>query len=178
MNLYETTLTAGSRGLEMRLGSQTVQLPAALVTRLPELPAQCDRPLIVGIRPEHLLLGSDGTGTEALPGQSLEADVQLVEALGNELFIHFTIDAPRVGERERALSVDDVAAGDAPVDAGVARVPPRTAVRAGERTRFALDAAWLQFFDRETGQALGGERSIVPARPPAPAPDPSPGLPA
>jgi multiple sugar transport system ATP-binding protein len=178
MNLYETALTTGGDGLEMRLGSQTVQLPAALVTRLPELPAQCDRPVIVGIRPEHLLLPGDTGGAEPLPGPSLEADVQLVEALGNELFIHFTLDVPRVGERERALSVDDIAGGDMPVDAGVARVPPRAAVRAGERTRFALDAAWLQFFDRDTGEALGGDQSAVPGRPSTPAPDPSPGLPA
>jgi multiple sugar transport system ATP-binding protein len=178
MNLYETTLSAGRDGLQMRLGSQTVELPPQLLTRLPELPTHRDRPLIVGIRPEHLLLAGDTGNTEPLPGRSLEADVQLVEALGNELFVHFTLDIPRVGERERALSVDDAAGGDAPVDTGVARVPPRAAVRAGERTRFALDAAWLQFFHRDTGQAVGGARSANPGHPSTPAPDPSPGLPA
>jgi multiple sugar transport system ATP-binding protein len=116
MNLYETTLTTATDGLRMRLGTQTIALPAQLLGRLPELPAHRDRPLIVGIRPEHLMLPADEPAHPAPTGpddQSLEADVQLVEALGNELFVHFTIDAPRVGERERALSVDDDAAADA-----------------------------------------------------------------
>jgi multiple sugar transport system ATP-binding protein len=154
MNLYETTLAAVGDGLEMRLGSQTVRLPPALTQRLPRLAEHRDEPLIVGIRPEHLLLAADRSA-EAPPGPPLDADVQLVEALGNELFVHFTIDAPRAAERERVLSAGDSAAGDVPEDAGVARVAPRAPVRGGERTRFALDAAWLQFFDPSTGAAVG-----------------------
>ncbi|MGH2893753.1 MAG: TOBE domain-containing protein, partial [Solirubrobacteraceae bacterium] len=128
--------------------------PPALTQRLPRLAEHRDEPLIVGIRPEHLLLASDRSA-EAPPGPRLEADIQLVEALGNELFVHFTIDAPRAAARERVLSVGDTAAADVSEDAGVARVGPRAPVRGGERTRFALDAAWLQFFDPDTGAAIG-----------------------
>ena len=161
MNLYKTTITGRGDGLEMRLGSQTVTLPAELLKRLPDLPSYRDRPLVVGIRPEHLMLPGDESAPQPAAGASLDADVQLVEALGNELFVHFTLDVPRVGEQERALSADDIAAGDAPVDAGIARVQPRAPVEAGQRTRFALDVPWLQFFDPDSGTAIGDGR---PAR--------------
>jgi multiple sugar transport system ATP-binding protein len=160
MNLYETTITGKGDGLEMRLGSQTVTLPAELLKRLPDLPSYRDQPLVVGIRPEHLTLPGDESAPQPAAGASLDADVQLVEALGNELFVHFTLDVPRVGEQERALSADDIAAGDAPVDAGVARVQPRAPVEAGQRTRFALDVPWLQFFDPDSGTAIGDGRAV------------------
>ena len=79
----------------------------------------------------------------------------LVEALGNELFVHFTLEVPRVGENERIDDAADMVAGADAVDAGVARVAPRASVRAGERTTFAVDAEWLHFFDPDSGAAVG-----------------------
>jgi multiple sugar transport system ATP-binding protein len=155
MNLYETVLQGSGRELQMRLGSQTVDLPQGLVKRLPELSAHTGRPLIVGIRPEHLVLPADGSPSQPASGTALTADVVLVEALGNELFVHFTLDVPRVGENERIDDAADVVAGADAVDAGVARVAPRATVRAEQRTTFAVDAEWLHFFDPDSGAAVG-----------------------
>jgi len=155
MNLYQTVLSGSGSALQMRLGSQTVDLPAGLSKRLPELGSHTGRPLVVGIRPEHLVLPADGSVSQPAPGTGLSADVVLVEALGNELFVHFTLDVPRVGESERVDDAADAVAGADAVDAGVARVAPRASARAGERVTFAVDAEWLHFFDPDSGEAVG-----------------------
>jgi multiple sugar transport system ATP-binding protein len=155
MNLYETVLDGSGQDLRMRLGSQTIDLPAGLIKRLPKLAAHTGRPMIVGIRPEHLVLPADGSPARPAAGTALSADVVLVEALGNELFVHFTLEVPRVGENERIDDAADMVAGADAVDAGVARVAPRASVRAGERTMFAVDAEWLHFFDPDSGAAVG-----------------------
>jgi multiple sugar transport system ATP-binding protein len=155
MNLYDATVQASGASLQMRIGAQTIALPASISRRLPNLAAECDRPLIVGVRPEHLMLPADGSASGAAQGAGLSAEVTLVEALGNELFVHFLLDVPRVGESERAVVVGDEVAGDSDADAGVARVSPRASARAGERVTFTLDSEQVHFFDPETGEAVG-----------------------
>jgi multiple sugar transport system ATP-binding protein len=75
----------------------------------------------------------------------------MVEALGSELVVHFTIDAHRV-LAEGAVDKDEAATvqhGE-----GVARVDAKTAVKAGDRMTFAVDVEDMQFFDVDTGLAI------------------------
>ena len=81
----------------------------------------------------------------------LTGDVDLVEALGSELVVHFTIDAKRV-QAEGAHAADAEAATIS--GEGVARIDPKTPVKAGDRVTFAVDADGLQFFDPESGAAI------------------------
>jgi multiple sugar transport system ATP-binding protein len=77
--------------------------------------------------------------------------VDLVEALGSELMVHFTIDAPRV-QAEGTTSADAeavTAAGE-----GVARVDPDSPVKVGQRATFAVKAEGMQFFDAANGEAI------------------------
>jgi multiple sugar transport system ATP-binding protein len=144
MNLYEATIGAGCRSLH--LGSQEIDLPDSVAVAHPGLAAFAGKPVVVGLRPEHLpAAGADAVGPELI------GDVDLVEALGSELVVHFTIDAKRV-QAEGAHSADAEAAiisGE-----GVARVDPKTAVKAGDRLAFAVDTGGLQFFDPDSGLAI------------------------
>ncbi|HXB46839.1 MAG TPA: hypothetical protein VNW50_03680 [Streptosporangiaceae bacterium] len=63
-------------------------------------------------------------------GPVLAGDVDLVEALGSELLVHFTIDAKRVVAKG-AHAADAEAATIS--GEGMARVDPRTPAKAGER---------------------------------------------
>ncbi len=143
MNLYEAALADG--GSSLRLGSQVVDLPDHVAVGHPGLARYSGRKLVVGLRPEHL--PAEDTGD----GPVLEGEVELVEALGSELLVHFTIDAKRV-----------VAEGAADEDAqeilrggeGVARVDPRAKTKPGSRARFSVDTHRMQFFDPETGRAI------------------------
>ncbi|WP_312708884.1 ABC transporter ATP-binding protein [Aciditerrimonas ferrireducens] len=149
MNLFRAQLAED--GQRLRLGSQQLPLPPEVLATRPALAPYRGRTVAVGIRPEHLALGA--TGAPA----TLRAEVALVEALGAEQLVHFTLDAPaqpvedragRPGEEPAPLRLEQTGA------TGTARVGPDEAVRVGSTVEFGLDPATLQFFDPEGGQAL------------------------
>jgi multiple sugar transport system ATP-binding protein len=144
MNLYEASLTedAGT----VRLGSQDIQLPQPVREAHPALAAFAGKKVILGLRPEHLLAAGNGAAGPALAGT-----VDLVEALGSELMVHFTIDARRV-RAEGAASDDEDATAES--GEGVARVDPSAKVTVGEKITFAVNAAGMQFFDPDSGAAI------------------------
>jgi multiple sugar transport system ATP-binding protein len=144
MNLYEASLTedAGT----VRLGSQNLELPQPVRAAHPALAAYADQKIILGLRPEHLPAAGHGAAGPALAGT-----VDLVEALGSELIVHFTIDAPRVWA-EGATSDDDDATAES--GEGVARVDPAAKVTVGEKITFAVNAAGMQFFDPGSGAGI------------------------
>ncbi len=144
MNLYRVTLGDGVHSLQ--LGSQTVSLPDAVAAAHPGLTRYVGRELAVGLRPEHLPIPLDGE-----TGPTMEGDVGLVEALGSELLVHFRIDAKQVVAEGAGA---DEEAELASFDEGVARVDPRASVKPGERVRFAIDTARMQFFDLDTDLAI------------------------
>jgi multiple sugar transport system ATP-binding protein len=155
MNVYEGTLSEGSD--ELQLGSQTLLLPAALSADEALAPYR-GKKIVVGIRPEDLpdaaLAGHEG-------GQRLEGQVELVEELGSEKYVHFRIDAPRVqlhtavvvpGEDLGSLTQGEI--GSAAMTDGVARVAPTSKIRSAEQAHFAIDVERLYLFDEETGAAI------------------------
>ncbi len=146
MNLYEATV--GEAGASVKVGSQVIELPQEVNAAHPALASYAGRDIVVGLRPEHL-----PAATAATTGPRLTGDIDLVEALGSELVIHFTIDAKRV-RAEGAVHEDADAATIS--GEGVARVEARTPAKAGDRITFAVDAEGMQFFDSESGAAIWG----------------------
>ncbi len=144
MNLYEASLTEGARTL--RLGSQEIGLPPSVRAAHPGLASYANQKVVVGLRPEHLPAAGDGAAGATLAGM-----VELVEALGSELMVHFTIDARRV-RAEGTGSADEDAVTEA--GEGVARVAPGSPVKVGQRAAFAIKTDGIQFFDAATGQAI------------------------
>ncbi|MGA2009399.1 MAG: sn-glycerol-3-phosphate ABC transporter ATP-binding protein UgpC [Solirubrobacteraceae bacterium] len=141
MNLYEATLTEGAAAV--RLGSQEIRLPQSVRDAHPGLVGYGGKPLVIGMRPEHLPAG------DASSPAPLVADVELIEALGSELQVHFSIDAKRV-RGEGASEEDELTTSGA----GVARVGPHVPAKTGEKLTFALDTDGLQFFDPGSGNAI------------------------
>jgi multiple sugar transport system ATP-binding protein len=181
MNLYEGALEREA----VVVGSQRIPAPGAAgragrpgrLGRLGRegLAAYQGRKVIVGVRPEDLVVRA-GMGAGAGPGAvsseeeaGLAADVRLVEALGSEQLVHFTMDAPQVRADETVSEAgvdsevggsegDRVAEGEilaTPAANGVAVTPPRLVVRAGDRVRFTVDPEALYFFDPDTHLAIG-----------------------
>ena len=144
MNLYDAAVGEGARFI--KLGSQEVDLPESVVLKRPALRNYVGKDVVVGLRPEHLPAEStDATGPK------LVGNVDLVEALGSELVVHFTIDANRV-LAEGAVDKDEAAAvrkGE-----GVARVAAKTPVKPGDKLTFAVSIEDMHFFDPKTGLAI------------------------
>jgi multiple sugar transport system ATP-binding protein len=143
MNLYEAAVTEGARSF--RLGSQGIDLPASVLAAHPGLAAYAGQKVVVGLRPEHL------PAANGAAGPVLVGDVDLVEALGSELMVHFTVDARRV-RAEGTASADEEAVTES--GEGVARVDPASPVKVGERARFAIKTDGMQFFDPDSGSAI------------------------
>ncbi|MST31577.1 sn-glycerol-3-phosphate ABC transporter ATP-binding protein UgpC, partial [Acidimicrobiaceae bacterium USS-CC1] len=114
MNLYEAVLEDGASGLQV--GSQRIPLPEAVRVARPALARYAGQQLVIGLRPEHLPAAGEAAGRNVIEG-----DIDLVEALGSELLVHFTIDATRV-LAEGAHDRDEMAIRGGE---GVARVDPR-----------------------------------------------------
>jgi multiple sugar transport system ATP-binding protein len=141
MNLYEAALTEGCA--DVRIGSQVIPLTERVRTTHPGLAEFAGKPVVVGIRPESLPAanGSEGPG--------LAAQVDLVEALGSELQVHFSLDAKRVLAEEPNEADELTSSG-----AGVARVAPSVPAKVGEQIRFAVDLEAIHFFDPESGRTI------------------------
>ncbi len=145
-NLYDAAVTEGARSI--KLGSQEIPLPDAVRAKRPALASYAGKDVVVGMRPEHLPAAKPGQ-----TGPTLVGDVNLIEALGSELVVHFTIDANRV-IAEGAVDKDEAEAvgkGE-----GVARVEAKTPVKVGDRMTFGIDIEDMQFFDTQTGLAIRG----------------------
>jgi hypothetical protein len=83
--------------------------------------------------------------------------VRLIEVLGSEEHVYFSIDATPAGQAAAGAAAGESAeavilAASAPN--GVARLDAGAGVRAGDRVTFAVDPARLYFFDPDTGQAM------------------------
>ena len=150
MNLFEATLSPEATSL--RLGRQLLELPASFASSHPRLSGYAGRSVVVGIRPESLTPAATASGT------SLVTRVDLVEALGSELLLHFQIDARRVqAEGVEGEGAEGLGGGEIDLHGeGVARVDPRTVVRPGDELRLEVDADRLHFFDPASGATLAG----------------------
>jgi multiple sugar transport system ATP-binding protein len=146
MNLYDAVVGEGARFV--KLGSQEIDLPESVRVKRPALVSYAGKDVVVGLRPEHLPAEAPDSA-----GPKLTGEVDLVEALGSELVVHFTIDAHRV-LAEGAVDKDEAAAVRS--GEGVARIAAKTPVKPGDKLTFAVDIDEMKFFDTQTGLAIRG----------------------
>jgi multiple sugar transport system ATP-binding protein len=150
MNLFEGALSADLT--EVTLGSQRIGLTSEVVTLHPGLKRFGGQSVVVGIRPEDLRAPSDER-----PGASFIGDVEVVEALGSELLVHFIADAPMVQAEDSNVVTGSKELDEESVELSVdcvARIEPRHKVRQGDRFTFSIDPIRLEFFDPTSGLAV------------------------
>jgi len=163
MNMIEGTLERANGGLAIKTGDQSIALGDEVLSKRPALKAYEGREIVVGIRPEDL--EDAAIDTEAPANRRVRGRVELREALGSEIMVHFTVEAPPAvtdDVRELARDVGEEAVVEAKADAShttlVGRFSPRTEVRKGDVLEVTVDARSLHFFDRDTGMGIYKEQ--------------------
>jgi multiple sugar transport system ATP-binding protein len=152
MNMLEARIERRNGGVAAVLGEAVLPLDDG--TRLA---AYEGRPVVLGIRPENL---SDPALMNDDSQPRLRAHVELREALGSEVLVHFTTSArPAVTDETRELAEDvgqdRVASADHPALL-VGRFSPHTRAVEGDDIDGMIDRRALHFFDPQTGLAIAG----------------------
>jgi multiple sugar transport system ATP-binding protein len=158
------------------IGSPSMNfMPAEIAdgeVRLPigkaELPEGVEAPsggrAVAGLRPESF---EDAALNEARGGEAivLEAEIDLVESLGSDLYAYFHVESEGVDSDQLAEIADESLGetGAANLREGeeqiVARLDPASGIRRRETARLWADASKLHLFDAESGENL--RRSAV-----------------
>jgi multiple sugar transport system ATP-binding protein len=160
MNMLEATLEQANGSLTAVAGSQRVYLDEETLSTRPALKDYVGRRVILGIRPEDIEdveLAADNPANRRLKGQ-----VELREALGSEIMVHFRVDAqPAETEDTKELAQDVHGEGQVPVQADrgqgaiiVGRFGARSHVKEGAPIEAAVDTRALHFFDPDSGLGI------------------------
>jgi multiple sugar transport system ATP-binding protein len=160
MNMLEARIERDADGLRAVVAGARLPVDGSR-SSADALAAYEGRDVVLGIRPEAL----EDAALADPDRPRLKARVELREALGPEILVHFSVEArqPRT-EEMRELAED---AGDEPgvarlgsgedVDATVVgRFSPDTRVAEGETIEVAVDPRHLHFFDPASGRTIGG----------------------
>jgi multiple sugar transport system ATP-binding protein len=148
MNLVEASIAGGA----VRFGEHELPLPPSGVAASAD-----ERRVVFGVRPTDFELAGPHVDP-SWPRISVVADV--VEQLGAESHVQFTLDAPRmVAEAIRAaadtrVEGEDRLLADDERARFVARITGRQLVAPGTRIELAVDHHHLHFFDLGSGEAL------------------------
>jgi multiple sugar transport system ATP-binding protein len=158
MNMVEATVTRSNGSLAVDVGPQHIALDESLLTTRPALRAYEGRPVILGIRPEDLEEASLAPDTPA--DQRLRGVIELREALGAELMVHFTVEGTRAALtediKELARDVGETAERSVHETGAmlVGRFGARARVKEKEPVEVAVDTRALHFFDAETSEGI------------------------
>jgi multiple sugar transport system ATP-binding protein len=167
MNMIEATVVKSNGGLAVDVGQQHLKLDEETLATRRALQRYEGKSVILGIRPEDLEEASLEPDTP--PEHRLRGMVELREALGSELMVHFTVEGTREAltddVMELAQDAGNVGEGAAFESQGsgallVGRFGARASVEEGKTVEVAVDTRSLHFFDAETSEGIyDGETS-------------------
>ena len=143
MNLVDATLTGAGDGAScVEFGGFRLPVPGEVVAARPDLRSYADRPVVLGIRPEDMEDAS--LVADAPADRRIRSTVDLREALGSDVVVHFTDRGARGDDRRRqgaggrrrpgSARARAEAGGRRPLDV-LARLNPRTQVQNGRPGR-------------------------------------------
>src|SRR3954462_10248322 len=143
--------------------SETIQTPMGAIPLHDELRRSLDRHgtgsrnVIVGVRPEDF---EDAKyAPEGHRGFAFDANIELTESMGSEIYAHFDFEQDQELESEELRELqEDAGTSDVPQSGGsghaVARVDAGSDVRPGTKTQLWLDVRKLHLFDPSDGSSM------------------------
>ena len=156
MNFMPATVEGGT----VKLPFGDVELPSELHDAVRD---HSGKNLIAGIRPEHF---EDAAlvGEAKDKGTTFNAQIEVVESMGAELYAHFTVETDQsIESAELRELAEDAGGGEIPMEGEegriVARLDPASKAAVGQDAELWVDATRLQLFDPDDGRNLVvGER--------------------
>jgi multiple sugar transport system ATP-binding protein len=161
MNLVEGSVSRSNGAMFVEFGGFRLRVDDEAIKTRPALAKFDGKQVVLGLRPEDL---EDASLVPGAPeDRRISATVDLREALGSQVVIHFTVEAPVVlTEDTRELAHDVGAEALEDLDARaqesrsrfVAQLDPKTPVREGDQIDLVVDTGRFHFFDPETGLGI------------------------
>jgi multiple sugar transport system ATP-binding protein len=155
MNLVKARLEGNGDGVDMVFGRRRLAIHPDAMARYRSLSEYLGREVVAGIRPGDF--EDSRVAAASSNGNTLDAEVDVVEALGAESFVHFTIDVPPVITPDIEELLADTEAEPASLGDSsrfTARVSADVVVEDGDRITLAADTSKVHLFDPATGDRL------------------------
>ncbi|HVG88510.1 MAG TPA: sn-glycerol-3-phosphate ABC transporter ATP-binding protein UgpC, partial [Gaiellales bacterium] len=160
MNMVNAELIRGDGGAQVAFGGVRLPIPDSVMRGRRSLAGHVGKRVVIGIRPEDLEDPEYVANPTA--GARLPVTVDVREAMGAEVYAHFTVDEPPVlteDTRDLAadagLAVDDLGSSGGPTTSHfVARLDPHTSAAEGRPIELHVDMRSIHVFDPETGEAI------------------------
>ncbi len=153
MNLLAASVASQNGSVSVRVGEQAVPLSDEAMRRFPAVRGREGREVVLGVRADDLHRADRRPDLPAV-----NANLELIEALGSQSIAYFRIDAMVIGVDEDLI--DEREADGEGVTAArpnlVSAMSAEDAVglRTGERVPVAIDTKHIHLFDAETGAPL------------------------
>ncbi len=155
MNMVNGHLEGQDGRLYAVFGDNRIEVDQRALDRHPNIENHLNKELVIGIRPGDFEHASIETGS---PDRQLEANVDVVEVLGSETFVHFNLPLPPVITPDIEELLADTGADPSSLGNETkfsARVSSDARVQVGERVPMVIDSAKFHFFDPGSGQRIG-----------------------
>jgi multiple sugar transport system ATP-binding protein len=165
MNMVEAELSGQDGAMFVNFAGFRLRLDDKVLTARPALKKFDGKEVVLGIRPEDMEDAS--MAGDAPEDRRISAKVDLREALGSQVLVHFTVSAPLVlteDTKELASDVGTEALESLEEKAKeekstfVAQLDPRTGIKEGEQAQLVVDTGRLHFFDPESGLGIYGDQ--------------------
>ena len=130
MNLLEASIKKDGNDLFVTVGEYNIKLNESKA-KLVEEGGYVGKNVVIGIRPEDLHDEESFIST-SVGGSTVEADVEVTELLGAEVFLYLTVAGQPV----------------------TARVNPRSTAKTGDKIKMAFDLNKIHVFDKDTEKAI------------------------
>ena len=129
MNFFDATLTEENGVSYVQVGQTKLALPESK-GRKPEVLAYMGKEITVGIRPENI--HDEDIYLSQMQDSVANADIDVVELMGAETYLHFTCEGNNM----------------------TARVSPRSTAKSGDTIKIAMDAKRMHLFDKDTEKTI------------------------
>jgi multiple sugar transport system ATP-binding protein len=163
MNMVEAKLSRSDGSLIAEFGGFRLRVEDDAAARRPSLQDYEGKTVVLGVRPEDM---EDASLQPDAPSERrISSSVDVREALGSVVMVHFDVPAPMVVTEDTKELASDVGtealesmeeAAKRAKSTFVAQLDPATEVREGDRIELVVDTGRLHFFDPQTGLGIYG----------------------